>query len=91
MLLSLKFEEVEDFSTYHEELRLFKVTDAITNNLVGYFYTDLHPRDGKYGHAAVFGIRVIFALSNFIHSDKIIEEFLLNSKVVLKVIKYQYA
>ena len=62
MLLSLKFEEMKEFSTYHEELRLFKVTDAKTNETVGYFYTDLHPRDGKYGHAAVFGIRVCLNL-----------------------------
>jgi thimet oligopeptidase len=56
--LSLKFEEIKDFSTYHEELRLFKVIDTTSTETIGYFYTDLHPRDGKYGHAAVFGIRV---------------------------------
>ena len=57
-MLSLKFEEMKDFSTYHEELRLFRVNDAITGETIGYFYTDLHPRDGKYGHAAVFGLKV---------------------------------
>ena len=49
---------MKEFSTYHEELRLFKVIDTFSHEIIGYFYTDLHPRDGKYGHAAVFGIKV---------------------------------
>ncbi|RMZ95018.1 thimet oligopeptidase, partial [Brachionus plicatilis] len=53
-----------DAPKYHQELKLYKVTDSITGQVVGYFYTDLHPRDGKYGHAAVFGLREGTKLGN---------------------------
>ena len=45
----------------------YKVIDLITNQPTCHFYTDLHPRDGKYGHAAVFEIIVnlfFFFLNN---------------------------
>jgi Zn-dependent oligopeptidase len=57
MLLGLKFEEITNAKTYHDEVRLFQVKDNQTQQVIGHFYTDLHPRDGKYGHAAVFGIQ----------------------------------
>jgi thimet oligopeptidase len=57
LLLGLEFQEIVDKPSYHDELRLFKVIDNLTKEVVGHFYTDLHPRDGKYGHAAVFEIR----------------------------------
>lgn len=53
-LLGLIFTELHDFSTWHEEVRLFMVHDSDSSQLVGHFYLDLHPRDGKYNHAAIF-------------------------------------
>ncbi len=57
-LLNLEFTEVKEEKMYHEEVRLFSVKDKETNEVIGHFYVDLHPRDGKYGHAAVFGVKV---------------------------------
>eukprot|EP00038_Savillea_parva_P009892 m.186522 g.186522 ORF g.186522 m.186522 type:complete len:661 (+) comp16791_c0_seq1:44-2026(+) len=53
-LLSLKFTEIKSFDKWHDEVRLFVVHDAKEGHRMGHFYLDLHPRDGKYGHAAIF-------------------------------------
>ncbi|CEO95625.1 unnamed protein product (mitochondrion) [Plasmodiophora brassicae] len=56
-LLSLKFTRVDNAKAWHDDVELFAVHDSRTGTLVGYFYLDLHPREGKYGHAAVFGLQ----------------------------------
>jgi len=53
-LLGLKFTEIEKFDSWHPEVRLFVVHDKESGKRMGHFYLDLHPRDGKYGHAAIF-------------------------------------
>nr|CAH8845584.1 unnamed protein product [Trichobilharzia regenti] len=56
-LLGLKFERIPDPNVWHSEVEMYSVIDTQSNNLLGYFYLDLHPRDGKYGHAAVFSLQ----------------------------------
>ncbi|KAL1426769.1 hypothetical protein MTO96_017997 [Rhipicephalus appendiculatus] len=50
LLLRLKFEEIENPALWHPEVRMFKVTDSETKELLGYFFMDLFPREGKYSH-----------------------------------------
>jgi thimet oligopeptidase len=53
-LLGVKFVEVEDAPVWHESVRKFAVYDPGLKTDVAYFYMDLFPRPGKYGHAAAF-------------------------------------
>lgn len=59
-LLGLKFVDITESNSqalYSPEIKLFGVfnsTDEQLSNPLGYFYLDLFPREGKYGHAAMF-------------------------------------
>lgn len=50
------FTRDEEANAWHPEVHLYSVSDAATGEFVGKFYLDLHPREGKYGHAAVYVI-----------------------------------
>lgn len=69
-VLKLKFVEEIDPSkkkVWHEDVKqlaVWKMDDETNPVFVGWIYFDLHPRDGKYGHAANFGIS-----SSYINSD----------------------
>ncbi|KAI8619462.1 hypothetical protein BC830DRAFT_1160627 [Chytriomyces sp. MP71] len=56
-LLGLRFVEVKTAEVWHPEVQMFAVHNAADDSLVGHFYMDLLPREGKYGHAAVFGLQ----------------------------------
>lgn len=60
-LFNLKFQQLADSDkqVWHEDVKQFvvwKMDDPENPEFTGYIYFDLHPRDGKYGHAAEFGI-----------------------------------
>ena len=49
-LFGLRFEEVFDIDTYHEEVKTYHVSDD-KGNYISLFYADFHPRAGKRGGA----------------------------------------
>lgn len=56
-LLSLKFFKCDEIDAWHPEVQLYRVEKTDGDETLGYFYLDLHPRDGKFGHAAVFPLQ----------------------------------
>ena len=41
--------------TWHASVKAFEIVD--NNEVIGRFYLDMHPREGKYKHAAQFGVQ----------------------------------
>jgi thimet oligopeptidase len=66
-LFSLEFQEQSQgsFPTWHEDVKLVQVLEKETKAPIGWFYLDLHPRAGKYNHAAAFGL-----IAGRLHSDE---------------------
>lgn len=46
-----------DAPRWHEDVEVFDVRDDATQTILGHAYIDLYPREDKYKHAAVFGLR----------------------------------
>jgi len=55
-LLGVRFEEIRPARAWHADVRHFEVRDAGDGRRIGEFFLDLHPRDGKYKHAAAFNL-----------------------------------
>jgi thimet oligopeptidase len=53
-LLGLTYTVVQDAPTWHESVRVYDVD--VAGKRIGRIHLDLHPREGKYKHAAMFDI-----------------------------------
>lgn len=51
-LFGVQIRPLADAAVWHPSVEAYEMTDA--SGLVGRFYLDMHPREGKYGHAAQF-------------------------------------
>jgi thimet oligopeptidase len=55
-LFGVQFESAPQ-PLWHPEAQSFNVRDTATQKVLGTLFVDLYPRDGKYGHAAVWSFR----------------------------------
>jgi thimet oligopeptidase len=53
-VFGLTYRELDGVPVWHQDVTAWEVTDSASGDLIGHFYLDLHPREGKFGHAAVF-------------------------------------
>ena len=70
ILLGLKFTLVPTDNIWHEEVDMYCVHDAKSDELLGYFYLDMHPREGKFSHAAVFDFQASCDMSKITGENK---------------------
>ncbi|HEU4723687.1 MAG TPA: M3 family metallopeptidase, partial [Candidatus Eisenbacteria bacterium] len=54
-IFAVRFERVPDAKVWHPSVEAYDIYEG--KKLLGRFFLDLHPRDGKFEHAAQFGIR----------------------------------
>jgi thimet oligopeptidase len=54
-LFGVTYKRIENAAVWHPSVEAYEVWEA--GKLVGRFFLDLHPRAGKFNHAAQFGIR----------------------------------
>ncbi|MER7608084.1 M3 family metallopeptidase [Nocardioides sp. NPDC127503] len=55
-LFGLRYDPVSDVVTWHEDVSVFDVYQQDGDEPLGRIYLDLHPREGKYKHAAQFDL-----------------------------------
>ena len=55
-VFGLSYRRLEDAAPWHADVALYEISDTETGSVIAYFYADLFPREGKYGHAAAFNI-----------------------------------
>lgn len=55
-VFGLEYSRVEDARAWHEDVVLYEIRNRNESEPLAYFYADLFPRDGKFGHAAAFPI-----------------------------------
>ncbi|MGE3974171.1 MAG: M3 family metallopeptidase [Bdellovibrionales bacterium] len=53
-LLGVRYEKVDNADVWASNVSLYRVMDKRDGQLISYFFMDLAPREGKYGHAAAF-------------------------------------
>ena len=56
-ILDIEFTRVSDQPTWHEDVYCYLVKDKADGHVIGYFYMDMFPREGKYSHAALFPLQ----------------------------------
>lgn len=54
-MFGVSYTQIKDAEVWHPTVEAFEIHE--NGKLLGEFYLDMHPRDGKFGHAAAFPIK----------------------------------
>ncbi len=55
-VFGLDYERIAPANAWHPDVHLYAIRNRGSADVIAYFYADLYPREGKYGHAAAFPI-----------------------------------
>ena len=55
-VLGVRYVSVPDYPTWHPDVRTYRIDDADSGDPIAHFLLDLHPREGKYTHAACWSV-----------------------------------
>jgi thimet oligopeptidase len=55
-VFGLTYRPIDDPRAWHADVTAYEIRDADDDRLLAVFYADLHPREGKFGHAAAFDL-----------------------------------
>jgi len=53
-VFGLEYSRIEETGAWHPDVSLYEIRNEGSPEPIAYFYADLFPREGKYGHAAAF-------------------------------------
>ena len=56
-LMGVRYQRIEGAAAWHPEVQTYAVSDAASGKPLGTLWVDMYPREGKYNHAAVWGLR----------------------------------
>lgn len=56
-MMGVRYQRVADARAWHPEVQTYAVSDAASGRQLATLWVDLYPRQGKYKHAAVWGLR----------------------------------
>lgn len=59
-VFGLEYRRVEEVNAWHPDVYLYEIRNAGGDEPIAFFYADLFPREGKFGHAAAFPITTGF-------------------------------
>ncbi|MCP3995992.1 MAG: Zn-dependent oligopeptidase [bacterium] len=53
-VFGLEYRRIDKTNAWHPDVHLYEIRNAGEDEPIAYFYADLFPREGKFGHAAAF-------------------------------------
>ena len=56
-MFDIDFVEVDDAKAWHPDVRVYAIKNRGSNDPIAHYYADLHPRPGKFSHAACWRLR----------------------------------